>query len=416
MKRYKYNMHHQWLTAPRIGELHPVFIQEVTPGDTWSGKSTGVFRLAPLDVPSYMSLNVFVNFFFVPHRIVWDEFEDVITGADTTTSWPTITWGAAQIEHWYRFGATGGTTTSPSEMNALPVRAFNKVFNEHFRNHLIETERSLDSTAIARVRFPTSDYYGGITDEIQQGSEETIDTSNPTLGITNVTDAIRRQRIKEKRSQYGERYTDLLASYGINAPDSRLDRPEHVARGKTTIGISEVVATATSTSENTGEYRGHGIAGMNIRFPKRRFNEHGTLIGVMYARPRLQLFEKFDKHWYIQDKEDLYHPELSGDTQVVVKNREVYSTASAADGNFGYQARDEWLRSPRDIIAGNMAVTAQKPWTAHVDLSAVPTQSYLQQVQDYDHLFQDQTSDRVDLHSFFDHKIAKLSIVRPRKK
>ena len=85
MKKYKYNMHNQWLCAPRIGELKRCIIQEVTPGDTWKGKSTGIFRLAPMDYPAYMSLNVFVHFFFVPHRLVWDEFEDVITGADTVT-------------------------------------------------------------------------------------------------------------------------------------------------------------------------------------------------------------------------------------------------------------------------------------------------------------------------------------------
>lgn len=406
-------MHHQWLTAPRIGELQPCFIQEVTPGDTWSGVSNCMFRLSPMDVPAYMSLKFFVHFFFVPHRIVWDEFEEVITGADVATPWPTITYAYADYEKWLNFGVGINVSNTP-EINALPVRAFNKIYNEHFRPHQTIAEVAEDSIDVKRVHFPGSDYFGGITTEIQQGSEETVDSSGATIGITEIRDAWHRQKMRERRSQYGERYRDLLASYGVRTPDSRLDRPEHCARGRTTIGISEVVATATSASENTGEYRGHGIAGLRVNFPKRQFLEHGTLMGVCYARPRLQLRMKVDKQFIVTDKEDLYHPELAGDTQVVVDDIEIYS--NVASGNFGYQAKDEWLRKGRDVIAARMALGPGENWTSHVDLSALPTVTYLQQVQDYDHLFQDQTVGRIDIHSFFDHRIKKLSIVRPRKK
>lgn len=418
MKRYKYNMHNQWITASRIGELLPVFHQEVTPGDTWRGRSFGVFKLAPLNFPAYMSLKVFVHFFFVPHRLVWNtalgddaNFEDVITGSDTGT-WPTISTTDTDPQ-WLDWGVGATPGTNDPAMNALPIRAFNLVYNDHFRNHLIESERSIDSLAVARVRFPSNDYYGSIATEIQQGTEETIDSSGATIPITEIRDAWNRQRLKERRSLYGERYRDLLASYGVRAPDYRLDRPEHCARGVTTIGISEVVATATSASENTGEYRGHGTAGIRINFPKRNFPEHGTLIGVMYARPRLQLRTRHDHQWKLTDKEDLYHPELATDSMVTVGSNEVYSN-SATETNFGYHPRYEYLRSPRDTIAGMFQTAALEEWTAHVDLSSVPTVSYLQQVQDYDHIYQDQTSGRADLHCFFDHRIGKLSIVKPR--
>lgn len=415
MKRYKYRMHHQWLTTPRIGELTPCFMQEVTPGETWSGRTTGVFRLSPLDLPTYMSLKVFVHFFFVPHRLTFPEFEDVITGVDTTTPWPTITFDVLKTPEWQQFGQFIASATNP-EMNAMPVRAFNKVYNDHFRNANIESERALDLLQVARCRFPASDYYGGLTTELQQGSEETVDTSGATLGVTAIREAMNRQRLREKRSQYGERYRDMLAAdFGIMTPDSRLDRPEHCARGKTTIGISEVVATATSASENTGEYRGHGIAGINIPFRKKMFMEHGTLIGVMYARPRLQLKTKHDKLYLVDDKEALYNPALAGDRQVDVTTREVYAN-DIAHPVMGYTARDEWLRKANDVIAGAFQGNPLQGYIADVRLSTAPTVSYLQQVQDYDHLFQDQSGDRTDIQTFFDHKIGKLSPIPRRRK
>jgi hypothetical protein len=417
MKRYRYKMHHQWLSAPNIGVLDPIFIQEVTPGDTWQGHSTAIHRMAPMNAPAYMNLKIHTGFFFVPHSMTFPEFPDVITGNDTSTAWPTITYAPASFSDWYRFGV--GLASLTPNLNALPVRAFNKVWNEYFRNPLTTSERSLDAISVARVNFPSSSWHGGLTDEIQQGSEETIPVQSGTpdyVKTTDVRDYMNRQRMRERRAQYGDKYQDLLRSYGVQPDNLSLDKPELVAKSTCTMGISEVVATATSTSEETGEYRGHGIIGKRIPFRKRMFKEHGTLIGVQWSRPRMLIQHKHDHMWNIGDKDDLYHPELANDTQVEVTNREVYSSASS-EATFAYQARDEWLRSPVDTVSGGMLSSTKEEFYAKIDMSGgLPTMAFLQQVQDYDHLFQDQTASRADIRSLYDHKISKTSIIRPRKK
>ena len=247
MKRYNYRMHHQWISGTKLGFLRPCFMQEVTPGDTWQGSSVAVFRLQPLDVPAYTSMKLFVHFFYVPYRQVWPEFEDEITGAATPT-WPTIT-QAWVGQSWNEWGVPLDTNTNPA-YNALPVRVYNQIWNSHFRPESI-AEVSLDNVAIQRVTFPTTDYHGSLVSELQQDTEVTVDTSQPTLAVTAIRDAFNRQRLKERRSQFGERYRDmLLADYGVKAPDSRLDRPEHLARAMATMGISEVVATATNAARS----------------------------------------------------------------------------------------------------------------------------------------------------------------------
>lgn len=411
MKRFKYRMHHQWPTDLDIGVLTPCFMQEVTPGDTWSGSSFGVYRLAPLDAPTFITLNIYKKFFFVPHRLTFPEFEEVITGLDTTTSWPTITYAVGSATNWYQFGIPYMPTQTPA-LNAMPVRAFNQVINDHFLNRSHYSERSLDDIGLFRVNFPSNSYFGGAQDELQQGSEETVDTSASTLGVTAIRDALNRQRMRERRSQYGERYRDLLASYGVRTPDSRLDRAEVCASSRTTMGISEVVATATSATENTGEYRGHGIAAMQTRFKPRMFTEHGTLIGVCYARPRLQLKYGIDKLMMVGDKDDLYHPELAGDTMVSIDQKEVY--AETASSTWAYAPRDEWLRTARDKYGNNYLVAAGQEFVAPVELSAAPSVAYLQQVQAYTTLFQDGSG--INIHGFNDHKIGKLSIIKPKRK
>lgn len=409
-------MKHQWITDPRIGQIVPTFMQEVTPRDTWQGRSTAIFRLAPLDFPAYMSLNIFVSFFFVPYRIVWDEFEDVITGADTTTPWPTKTYSLVDSAAWSKFGL-GVNAVRFEERNVLPIRAYNKICNDHFDDQNKITPTPLDTVGIRRCRFPSSDYYGGIEDELQQGLEETIDTTGANFGVVELREKMARQRIRERRAEYGEKYRDMLmADYGIRLPDRTLDQPERLCTSKTTMGISEVVATATSTTENTGDYRGHGIAGMNINFPKKHFQEHGMLMGVMYSRPRLLLRERADKIFLTTDKEDIYNPLLVNDAPTAVNSDEIDCTNAGASFNYGYQSRYEHLRSPRDTCAGNLQNFGLHSWTAGIFTgNSVPPIPFMQEVQDYDQLFQDQSANRNDLISFFNHGIGKTSVIKPRK-
>lgn len=413
MKRYKYGMKHRWTSSTKFGQLKPIFMQEVTPGDTWSGSSLGIFRMAPLDVPTYTNTKIFVHYFFVPYRLIWADFEDEITGAAAAT-WPTITQPLLG-GNWFEFGVPFDTNSQP-EYNALPIRAYNAIYNSHFRPEDI-AEIPEDTVAIQRVNFPTSDYFGSLKSEIQQDTEVTVDTSQPTLAVTAIRDAFNRQRLKERRSQYGERYRDMLYSdYGVTAPDSRLDRPEHLARAMGTIGISEVVATATSAGENTGEYRGHGITGIRVPFRKRHFTEHGLIMGLMYVRPRLTLKTGLDHIWLTQDKEELYIPSLATDTLTTISSREIHNDATPHTASYAYQDRYEHLRSARDVIAGGMKNSSADSWTTHVRLSSVPTLSFLQQVQSYDTIFQDTSSASMDIHSHFEHAIGKTSVIKPRNR
>jgi hypothetical protein len=416
-QKNKYNVGGHWITGGEIGKIWPIYSHEVTPGETWKGRSSIVIRVSPLELPAYMALKAQVNFFFVPHRLTFPEFGDVYTGADTSTAWPRISYGSGAPQDYFKaFGIPGMTNRLTRTFNALPFYAYQQVHNDWFRPHLQIGESALDLTQIHRCYFPESGYFSGIMEELQQGSEETIDTSGSTLGVTAVREAMNRQRFKERRLVFGERYLDVLESdFGTRPPDRVLDRSEHLCSGRATIGISEVVATASSTSEETGEMRGHGVVGFNVNFPARKFREHGTIIAVLSTRPRLQLWGRVDKQFMVEGVDDLYNPSYATDNHVVVKGDEIYPD-TAADSNFGYQFRDQWLRTGRDTIAGRMLETPQLGWTAPVALTGVPTVAFLKQVQDYDTLFQDQSPGRMDLAIICDHKLQKFSPIRKIQK
>lgn len=401
-------MRHQWLHNNSIGQIKPCFVQEVTPGDTWSGKSVSIHRLAPLDYPAYMQLKTYTKFFYIPHRLTFPEFPEVFAGTDTSTPWPTITYSSSDI--WAIFGVPVNTLSTPA-MNALPLYAWNLVYNHFFRNANIESERALNAMTVQRCRFPSSDYFGGMLDEVQQGSEVTIDTSGATLGVTAVRDALNEQKWRERRAVYGEKYRDVLRTdYGVRLSDKSIDRPEYLCGASSVMGISEVVATATSASEETGEIRGHGITGHTVRFKKRYFEEPGIILGVQYARPRLTLNTGRPHIYKVSDPDDLHKPSHASDSYVDVTSDEVFFN-NATYSNFAYAHKDDWLRKPVDVVASSFL--GNTGWYLNAELTSTPTLSYLQQVQEYDSIFQDQTASRMDIQSMNMHMIGKSSLIKP---
>ena len=423
LRRYRHRMTHQWLTRLFYGHLHPFLCQEVTPGDTWSGNIAGMVRLDPLERPTFMSLNLYLHVFYVPHRLVWPEFEDVITGADTTTAWPVESVSAGTYPTanstvnamWSYFGI-GNPGTGSFNVNALPLRAYNLVHYEFFEDRRFAgPSYNVTNMNLKEVYNPKgADYFTSGTTDYQQGAAETVTVSANEWSIVDWRDAMHRQKYKERRSRYGDRYEDMLRGMGLRVPDSRLDRPEHIWRSKASMGISEVVATASSTSEETGEYRGHGVTFLRMRCPRRTFLEHGTLLGVIAVKTRNQLKERVDRQFRTTDKFDLYHPELANQGYETIENIETWSRHTSATGDFSYVPRYQWLRKPRDSIAGAYLsdTTLDQFHTGRV-FSGVPSLNTITTQPEWVDLHQD-TSNGPKMHALFVNGLNKLSLV-PRE-
>lgn len=78
--RSTFNLSHEKRISSRIGKLTPVLITETMPNDTFYGSTEVLVKLAPLIAPIYHRLHLYVHYFFVPNRLLWDDWEDFITG------------------------------------------------------------------------------------------------------------------------------------------------------------------------------------------------------------------------------------------------------------------------------------------------------------------------------------------------
>ena len=63
-----------------MGQLIPVMCDEVVPGDTFKIGNQVVIRFQPLVAPIMHEVNVYTHYFFVPYRLLWDDWEEFITG------------------------------------------------------------------------------------------------------------------------------------------------------------------------------------------------------------------------------------------------------------------------------------------------------------------------------------------------
>ena len=126
--------------------LVPIFCDEILPGDTVNLTLNTFARLATQKVPIMDNLYIDYFFFFVPNRLVWDNWERFNGAQDNpgdSTSYicpqitaPTVT-GFTVGSIFDKYGLPTGV---PSLLikNALPLRGYNLIFNTWFRDQNLQ--------------------------------------------------------------------------------------------------------------------------------------------------------------------------------------------------------------------------------------------------------------------------------------
>lgn len=125
-----------------VGDLIPFYVEEILPGDTYKVKTAKVIRLQTPAVPVMDNLYADFYYFFVPNRLVWEHWRNLM-GENTASSWiPTTEYSVPQLvvpgsgvqacsiaDYMGLPPGVGGYT-----VNALPFRAYALICNEWFRD------------------------------------------------------------------------------------------------------------------------------------------------------------------------------------------------------------------------------------------------------------------------------------------
>lgn len=150
MQRSVFNRTHGYKTTFDAGYLVPVYVDEVLPGDTFNVHANFFARLATPITPFMDNLHFDVQYFSVPVRLIWDNFnkfmgEQTNPGDSTDYVLPTITSPAGG----WLVGSLSDYFGLPTEVAGLTVtslwhRGYNLIFNEWYRDQNLQDRVVVD--------------------------------------------------------------------------------------------------------------------------------------------------------------------------------------------------------------------------------------------------------------------------------
>lgn len=171
MRRSVFPRNSQLKTSFNMGDIIPIYFDEILPGDTVSMDIAQVIRTSsPFVHPVMDNLYADVYIFFVPNRLVWNHWQQ-FCGENDTTAWTQTTqytipmttnvavpvgrlgdyFGLPVQDSQVRSGFSGlpgsSVANAKKSVSELPLRAYYKIYNDWFR----------DENSIAPVLYTIGD-------------------------------------------------------------------------------------------------------------------------------------------------------------------------------------------------------------------------------------------------------------------
>lgn len=164
ISRSKFNRNSGVKTTFNAGDIIPIYVDEVLPGDTLSMDMASVIRMTTPIHPTMDNANVDIYFFYVPNRLVWDGWEEFM-GENKTSYWtqptekfipqiefPSGGWKKGSIAD-YMGIPINVNPTSAVTVSHLPFRAYCKIWNDWFRDENLQQPVNIstgDSTVMGK--------------------------------------------------------------------------------------------------------------------------------------------------------------------------------------------------------------------------------------------------------------------------
>ena len=215
-ERSTFDMSHAWKGTMDYNRIVPILLQEVLPGDTFSCSTTVFARLATPLKPFFDNIKADIHYFFVPNRLVWDNWQYFMGERKDPTdnpddfSVPLVRCDMENTRAGFSLVDYFGLPLQERDVgeedrllvNAMPFRGYQLIFNEWYRNQNLQAEIPintgddtedandfLDGVAAVRFRHKRADYFTRALPWPQKGDPVflPLDSRAPIRGI-GVTD------------------------------------------------------------------------------------------------------------------------------------------------------------------------------------------------------------------------------------
>lgn len=164
--RSTFDRNQKIVTSGEVGKLVPFFIDEVLPGDTFQVDTHAVLRFTPMVSCPLDDIVFDTYYFYVPNRIVYDDWTRFM-GESDISAWTTPpTYKVPRVvapEGGWDNGTIADYLGVPTKVpnisvNALPFRAFAKIYDYFFRDENVQDHVNCPTDAVNRTGVNTGNY------------------------------------------------------------------------------------------------------------------------------------------------------------------------------------------------------------------------------------------------------------------
>ncbi len=218
-------------------------------------------------------VNVFTHFFFVPYRLVWDEWREFITGGEDGSSAPVFPrvsmsgvhgpsndLGIGSLADYLGVPVGNGTasTSSNLKINLLPFRAYQLIWNEYYRDQNLQDE--IDFSLASGV-FDGSGYNGDSSNPNIHGCRECLQLRNRCWEKDYFTSAL----------PFPQRFPSPVTVPVNGTVD--------IVAGKTAANMSGIFVNNDGTVASTGNIENVSGYGMRVDGKPGFYDPRGTIHG-----------------------------------------------------------------------------------------------------------------------------------------
>ena len=336
-KRSKFSLSHYNLTTMNMGYVVPVGLTEVLPGDTIQQATSAFIRVTPLVAPVMHPVHVSIHHWYVPLRLIWDDFESFITGGEDgldTSEYPTL---VPVSSGGFATGSLADHLGCPVnipdlEVSALPFRAYNLIWNEWYRNEntvnvaKISTTSGKDtitSQGLHRKAW-AKDYFTVAAPWPQKGPAVSVPVNLTAAGEPTITGTVVGNGVPTFGTQdSGSPVNPQNAFYVSSASEGNVN---YNSSSRTTLLNWQDPALKVNIDFTSGnpELGSVDINQLREAFALQRFEEHRALYGSRYT--------EYLRYLGIRASDArLQRPEYLGGGRQTIQFSEVLQTAEGTD-------------------------------------------------------------------------------------
>ena len=330
-------------TAIKLGDIVPLYVDEVLPGDTRSIDYGSLIRMATPIAPIMDDIYFELFAFFVPNRLTWDHWKEFCGESDragySTTEYiiPTTTVYGSIVDSPYSIGNYMGISCAHGdvdsfEVSELPLRAYGLIINRWFRNQNVEAPLYIDTgddvensdlsySGYCLKASKKADYFTKALPYAQKGTPVMLPLGNtaPIIAAQNTHGTI--NPIK----------------FGVSGTNGSL----HLKTGNLSYDVNDVTSTGLVTAQNTNlvadlsNATASTINQLREAYALQLALEKDANYGTRYWEVLFGHFGVVSPDATLQDPEFLGHAKININIEQVLQTTGYQADSSSALGSIG---------------------------------------------------------------------------------